>query len=384
MVEIGPHLWGEIFQYLSHNQVIFGIRFVCQRFRDITEGTEFWGRVRKFEFNGEKIKSHRLIGKIFRNLSAIESMHISTISEAQSELVINLAFGNNNLDGDDDEEVQAPMKKMRKRLMSIDISKASIISNDNSIMHLIAENSPQLSRANFSNCEHFDPTILSSCKNLKSLDLSNCKMMNNNILSSIANNLWLLERLNLESCDRVDDQGMIELTMACLNLREIIISFCRKLTNLSINALFKMTKLESIQARYCHISDAVFTEMSQHDYLVNESIKYLDLKACSAITDDSCISIGSKFVNLQEIDLSLCPLITLNGIENITRRNTSVSSSLKNVHITGCRISNEEHFLLQNQYPSINFALEKNQKLRMVLDLLSRGWSLFRSQAVTE
>jgi hypothetical protein len=77
-------------------------------------------------------------------------------------------------------------------------------------------------------------------------------------------------------------------------------------------------------------------------------------------------------------------LITLNGIENITRRNTSVSSSLKNVHITGCRISNEEHFLLQNQYPSINFALEKNQKLRMVLDLLSRGWSLFRSQAVTE
>lgn len=373
-LQIGP-LWGEVLQYLSYSEVLESIRLVCVFLKTITEGPEFWGRIRRFCFNGEEIKSKRLIEKIFRNMPAVESIRLIANSDEQAQLLLKNAFL-----WDQEDEYGERMSKRRRRLKSLDLSKVSFWIDD-SIVQRIAQSSPELMKVNFSNSEDANFTeIFTMCSKLQSLTLANCKLMDLDAMNAIAENLKNLEELNLESCERITDQGMIEITMNCINLKKAVISFCRKLTNISVRALLEMPKMEYIEARYCHISDSLFDISTDLDPLISKSLKYLDLKACSAITDDSCRSIGLCFPNLKELDFSLCPLISYTGLDELMRSSMISQSSIEIVHITGCRVTNDEHELLQLLYPLTDFILEKNQKLRLVLDLLCRGWSMFRSQ----
>jgi hypothetical protein len=361
-------LWGEVLQYLHHAECIRVVGSVCKTMHDLIYSAEYWGRVRQFCFTAPMAHYDPILRHLmFSHMKAVRSLRFEfpfSVSPETIESVLQMAFNNSS----------------KKSLQVLDVSSvaSSIKLETFRMMANKAQNIEDISFANSSSLNHERlMCFLQGCQ-IKHLNLANCVLISTQSLFAIAEYLLQLETIWLESCDLVDDAGISRIALRCKHLRKVSVSFCRRITNLGIRSLLANPSLQHLEARYCHISDRLFDEERAPR---GGSLKHLDIKASASLTDSACFGIALQFPALETVDISLCPLITSVGVWDLLRlRAVNSLKPIKALSVTGCRVSNDDHRQMGSAFPETQVLLEKTQKLRMILDLLARGWSLFRPQ----
>eukprot|EP00475_Leptophrys_vorax_P013699 TRINITY_DN20064_c0_g2_i1.p1 TRINITY_DN20064_c0_g2~~TRINITY_DN20064_c0_g2_i1.p1 ORF type:complete len:374 (-),score=68.37 TRINITY_DN20064_c0_g2_i1:70-1191(-) len=362
-------LWGEILQFLNPAECIHVLGNVNKSMHELVYSAEYWGRVRRFCLTSPMSKCNpRLLSLMFTHMKAVQSFRFEfpfSVSPDVVESVLHVAF------------TSSP----KQQLTILDLSSiASSVRLDT--MQLIAERSPGLENICFANSSSLNHDrilcTVQRCRGLKHLDLTNCVLISTQSLFAIAEHLPHLQSIILESCDLVDDSGISRIAHKCTNLTRVSVSFCRRITNLGIRSLLANPSLEHLEARYCHLSDRLFDEEKAPR---GGSLKFLDIKASSSVTDSSCIGLASQFPALENLDISLCPLISAAGVWDLLRlRGEKHLKPMSLLNITGCRINNDDFEHISNAFPETHIVLEKTQKLKKILDLLARGWSFIRPQ----
>jgi len=154
-------------------------------------------------------------------------------------------------------------------------------------------------------------------------------------LSYIAEGCPKLERLYLNSCSLIEDEGLIKLCSACPGLRSLDLCYCWKLTEKSIKQLAQLSHLEELILTECsQITDEALVPVMQGcqkllvldlsqtaatDNLISclpPSLQVLHLSGIN-ITDVGLQSIADRLTSLCVLDLSKCVLITDRGVSAV-------------------------------------------------------------------
>ncbi|XP_020589584.1 F-box protein At3g58530 [Phalaenopsis equestris] len=118
--------------------------------------------------------------------------------------------------------------------------------------------------------------------------------------NKVTEHLQHLEYLNLNGCQKISDNGIEAVTIACPKLRVFSIFWNVRVTDVSIKHLVKHCK---------HMSR-------------------LNLSGCKGISDQSLHLIGDNYKELEELNITRCIKITDNGLQNALKCSTLKSLNL--------------------------------------------------------
>lgn len=80
--------------------------------------------------------------------------------------------------------------------------------------------------------------ICKNCSNLTIVELSNCTLLTDDSLNSLKS-LSNLIRLDMSYCGNISDMGVVESCSSWINMSEIILTFCKKIKDLSVSYLLQ-------------------------------------------------------------------------------------------------------------------------------------------------
>ncbi|SCV03197.1 LAME_0H08482g1_1 [Lachancea meyersii CBS 8951] len=129
--------------------------------------------------------------------------------------------------------------------------------------------------------------IFQKSLNLEKLVLPGNQLVDDEFLMKIAPYLTKLKTLDLRACDKITDGGVLSITTNCPELKVCNLGRHRNgnaITSVSMVALARNTKVDTVGVAGCHITDAGVWELAMHR---GPLIRRLSLNNCQLLTDNS-------------------------------------------------------------------------------------------------
>lgn len=156
-------------------------------------------------------------------------------------------------------------------------------------------------------------TILTAnCCNLRVLILSGCKWLTNDPLQALIERNPKLTDLNISSCFDVSNSCLQRLAVNCKSLRSIGLKECHWVNAIAVTHLaINCPKLEEVDLTSCwEISDDAAIEL----ILRCSKLKRISLSKIYGITDNVLFALASNSKNLEYLNVSGCWRITDVGV----------------------------------------------------------------------
>ncbi|KAG8089669.1 hypothetical protein GUJ93_ZPchr0011g27125 [Zizania palustris] len=190
------------------------------------------------------------------------------------------------------------------------------------------------------------------CPNLVIVELYRCFNITDQGLENLSKGCHALKSLNLGYCVAISDRGIATVFTNCPNIGRIIISYCRGLSGVGFRGC--TSSLSYLEAESCMLSpDGLMDVVSGGglEYLnlhslrsstgldslgrvgYAEKLRFLNLRTCRYLTDDSVIAIASGCPLIEEWSLAVCHGVHLPGWSAIGL----YCNKLKILHVTRCR-----------------------------------------------
>ena len=121
---------------------------------------------------------------------------------------------------------------------------------------------------------------------LKSINLRNT-VINDVILKHIASNSPRLQTLILEDCSSITDSGVLKVSNCCLELETLDLSFCFKITDLSIQAFAAQANSNTTKLKEVHLAACeLITPATIHHFVKKcRKLELLILDGCDKMVD---------------------------------------------------------------------------------------------------
>ena len=213
---------------------------------------------------------------------------------------------------------------------------------------------------------HSNPLqIIEKCfiNELPKLEQLNCSKWNRHIneqkILHFSKQLIQLKEIILNHCIKITDKSIKNLILNCKNLIKIEISNCYKITDKSIQSIVKQLNNQLI---HLNISKCYLLTDNSLSYLIEmkklEKINFSSLHFSEIEFLNFCKFIQSK--NILELIINNCNFITNNFIDKITSEYKENFLSLKKLSLNNCNlINNDLSFNNMNQL-NINYLSIKN------------------------
>lgn len=195
--------------------------------------------------------------------------------------------------------------------------------------------------------------VSAGCPNLVSVTLYRCNITDPG-LESLANSCHALESVNLSYCTMITDSGISTLSSKCRKLHAVMISYCRGITGTGFKGC--SPTLTYLEADSCMLSPEGLLGVVSGcglEYLNVSSLRYwrgvdglggigsglgmklrfLNLRMCRFITDDSVVTITKGCPALEDWSLAVCHEVRETGWSAIG----SDCKNLKVLHVNRCR-----------------------------------------------
>lgn len=221
---------------------------------------------------------------------------------------------------------QAPFRQVIQqipRLIGLDISSSPIQPEG---LELIAKRLEylDLSRCEWLSDERFKKVIV-QCPHVIKLMLRSNTQLTHRCWGDLQKIPGLLS-LHLARCIQIGDEDLKLMLKAVINLKELHVDECKKLTN---NAFYTLAKqipnIVSLSLSRCHL------------------------------TDSSLMEIVDKCPFLESLDIARCPNISEKSIIESIKH----GHSLREINLSGCNITEETVNNLTNQYPYLVIRTER-------------------------
>ena len=139
---------------------------------------------------------------------------------------------------------------------------------------------------------------------LNKLVLSGCKDLTDVGFKAICENQPSLSTLDIADSGGITDEGLKHVSLLS-NLKHLVVSGCRMVSDYSVSKLRHLRKLEHFEASACY---AITTKSIAIGigYYALETLTYLNLSYCMSVTDDGIQIVCHNLANLEHLDLSSC------------------------------------------------------------------------------
>lgn len=205
----------------------------------------------------------------------------------------------------------------------------------------------------FAFTDHGLGLVATGCSDLVSVTLYRCNITDPG-LESLANSCPSLENVNLSYCTLITDRGISKLSKECTRLHAVMISYCRSVLGTGFRGC--SPTLTYLEADSCVLSpDGLSGVVSGGglEYLNVSNLRYwcgmdglgaigsasavhlrfLNLRMCRFVTDDSIVAIAKGCPLLEEWSLAVCHEVRVTGWAAIG----SHCLNLKVLHVNRCR-----------------------------------------------
>ncbi|XP_013384148.1 F-box/LRR-repeat protein 7-like isoform X1 [Lingula anatina] len=148
----------------------------------------------------------------------------------------------------------------------------------------------------------------------------------------------MVEKINMNSCERLTDKGLHLIAKRCPELRHLEIQGCANITNLALfEVVSRCTNLEHLNVTGCALITCIsLTPDAKLQYGQNPCtiyLRHLDMTDCYALEDSGLKIIASHCTQLQYMYLRRCMRITDIGVQAIALYCTM----LKEFSVSDCR-----------------------------------------------
>uniref|UniRef100_A0A0D9XR12 F-box/LRR-repeat protein 15-like leucin rich repeat domain-containing protein n=1 Tax=Leersia perrieri TaxID=77586 RepID=A0A0D9XR12_9ORYZ len=194
--------------------------------------------------------------------------------------------------------------------------------------------------------------VSTGCPNLVSLELYRCFNVTDHGLEILSKSCNALKSLNLGYCVAISDRGIGAIFRNCPNICAIIIAYCRGVSGVGFRGC--PSTLSHLEAESCMLSrdgllDVVSGGGLEYLNLYNlrsstgldvldrvgyaKKLRFLNLRMCRYLTDDSVAAIASGCPLIEEWSLAVCHGVRLPGWSAIGL----FCNKLKILHVNRCR-----------------------------------------------
>jgi len=190
------------------------------------------------------------------------------------------------------------------------------------------------------------------CPNLVLVELYRCINITDLGLESLSQGCHALKSLNLGYCAAISDRGIGSIFRNCRNISALIISYCRGVSGVGFTGC--PSTLSYLEAESCMISPEGMLDIVSgggleylNFYNLRSSagldglgrvssltkLRFLNLRMCRYLTDDSVVAIASACPLIEEWSLAVCHGVRLPGWTAIGL----YSNKLRILHVNRCR-----------------------------------------------
>lgn len=163
------------------------------------------------------------------------------------------------------------------------------------------------------------------CTKLEHIDLSGLKRVNCAVLSSLAKSCSFLKVFLAPDCNLIRDAGLIALAKNCHYLERVNVARCKYVTNNALCAFGdNSTPLTHLNLACCeNINDEGIRGLIMG---CSPTLRYLVVRYCEKLTDQSLKFIGSSCFELRRLDITACDEMTPDGLRAMTRNCKKITS----------------------------------------------------------
>ncbi|KAL9270915.1 F-box/LRR-repeat protein 3-like protein [Drosera capensis] len=170
---------------------------------------------------------------------------------------------------------------------------------------------------------------ISRCTKLTSLKLGICLNISDEGLTHVGNHCSKLVELDLYRSIRITDLGILAVAAGCPGLEIVNMSYCKDITDGSLFAVSKCSKLNTLECRGCPL----VTCLGVAAVAVGcKQLNKLDIKKCHNINDYGMIPLAHFSQHLRQINLSYC---SVTDVGLLSLASISCLQSMTILHLKG-------------------------------------------------
>ncbi|XP_057792263.1 F-box/LRR-repeat protein 3 [Salvia miltiorrhiza] len=225
-----------------------------------------------------------------------------------------------------------------KDLTNLEVLRIDGARVSDSMLNIISNNCKCLAKVGLGKCRVTDTGVrhlVSSCVNLKVLDLTCCSDLTDSAILAMALSCRDLLCLKLECCNLLSEGSLNHLGSHCRFLEEIDLTDCSGINDIGLKYLSRCSELVSLKLGLCsNISDKGLSYMASNCSKIQE----LDLYRCAGIGDGGLAAISHGCKKLKALNLSYCDGVTDKGMEYLSSlKELSILEmrALRNITATG-------------------------------------------------
>ncbi|GBG31006.1 F-box/LRR-repeat protein 2 [Hondaea fermentalgiana] len=207
----------------------------------------------------------------------------------------------------------------QKCLYALDLSQVTDVSSDE--VSMIADNVRVMESINLTGCTRIDASTLcglaQKCQFLQDLVMNDCgHHVDDSVMIAISENCANLRTLKISACPEVSDAGLAVVARHCVGLRTLNVSRCPLITDLGLTeAAVSLRRLEVLDVSWCpRVSDSGLFQLTTR----SERLVQLCVSGCRKLTDDGVVGFTRNVPRLQALDVSYCNNLTDEGGRAIT------------------------------------------------------------------
>nr|XP_002127785.1 F-box/LRR-repeat protein 20 isoform X1 [Ciona intestinalis] len=358
-------IWLEIFKRCPQLTVMFRLSRVCSKFRSLSSDPAMWRHIDLNEWEETELNKIVIDDENPTASNEILPNHPTILKSSQLYAYV--------------------MPKVMNHVKKLTLSRYYKDFTLNSFERSLLCKCANLTYLNMGFCENVNlfslQEICYSCPNIECLTVEGCRNVDDACMNTISK-LNRLTTLDISHCAGVTDIGIqyltnlsssllhfmgdgvlhmsdrgvchlvathtkletlvidgeelndvsIEAATRCLeNLQTLHISFCNQLTDRSITALFRKTRLKRLFMKKlsCEITTPVLKQLFLYDTL--KYLVELTLTDCDAVVDSTAYVIAERCPILKLLNLNWCCALTDEGIIRLT----DTCRQLKRLHLVG-------------------------------------------------
>eukprot|EP01038_Epipyxis_sp_PR26KG_P013851 gene13851-18577_t len=166
--------------------------------------------------------------------------------------------------------------------------------------------------------------IVMNCEVLKSLTIVGSKLVTDDSIILLSQKLVNLTELELVQCIKLSNMSFRSIACGLKQLKLLNINYNNQIIDLSTEEIFQnLFKLKSFQCCRCHITDNALFNGINRDVISNREEKIdlllIDLSSCLQIYDKGIIHLASFQTNLTHVNLGCCYSITDASVIHISK-----------------------------------------------------------------
>ena len=270
----------------------------------------------------------------------LNNINISNVVFTRSDTILNLkelTLHCNSIDHDGLQHIT----KRAKQLKVLNIQQCKEMTDK--ALHCVSQNCPLLEELSFGNtypfngnsltnrglfsiaerplslkylsvigCKNIDDdgviSLVKSCHGLTYISLNGCTEMTDNSLLAIGEHCHLLREADFSNCFSISARGVYCLIRSCRGLDNLILSFCRGISNDNIEDV-KENHLTEVKDQQTEMNDQQ-TEINESQFIskfaIHSHLKELNLRSCTDISKETVLRLTGICPDLRKISLSNC------------------------------------------------------------------------------